>query len=70
MPRFLWISEGGRTVCEDHGGMYLQRAIELRPNAKSHKTPLDHWARVVEGQIDGGWVWRCEECEAHSKKVA
>lgn len=39
----LWVSNGGVITCANHGGAYLQAAVEARPKARRHTTPLDVW---------------------------
>ncbi|CAB4178020.1 hypothetical protein UFOVP1462_24 [uncultured Caudovirales phage] len=41
--RRLWVSDNGDVTCEEHAGMYLHCAIEAKPKAKSHRTPLGTW---------------------------
>jgi hypothetical protein len=57
----LWISDNGDVTCEEHAGMYLRCAIEAKPKAKQHKTPLDNWALYFTHLL-GGENLVCETC--------
>lgn len=39
----LYINQGGRCVCKDHGGMSLKAEAEADPNANMIDTPRDNW---------------------------
>lgn len=63
----LWISNGGRVACAQHGGGYLEAAIRARPKARTHVTPLDHWTRATaadraEWLAAVGTPLACETC--------
>lgn len=47
----LWVSNGGVISCANHGGAYLQAAVEARPKARRHTTPLDVWDRIDDNEI-------------------
>lgn len=63
----LFVSDGGRINCLAHGGSYLNSAHAARPNARTHRTPLDWWERVDDDYI-AEWTAIvgkppvCEEC--------
>ena len=61
----LWVSNTGHVACPEHGGMYLRTAIERRPKARRHATPLDAWELVPVAELDG---LRCEGCPAEEPK--
>jgi len=55
----LWVSDNGSVTCAKHAGTYLQLAIQHRPNAITHKTPLDTWSLYAEHLLGG---LPCETC--------
>jgi hypothetical protein len=57
----LYISNGGRVVCKEHGGGYLRSYLNNKPDAKRIETPLDTWLRIPSS-VDTTNV-TCEECE-------
>lgn len=57
----LWVSDNGDVTCDDHAGMYLRCAIEAKPNAKKHRTPLDSWSLYFTNLL-GGENLVCETC--------
>jgi len=57
----LWISDNGDVTCENHAGAYLKSAIETKPKAISHITPLDNWSLYYTHLI-GGENLVCETC--------
>jgi len=57
----LWVSDNGEVTCEDHSGMYLRCAIQAKPKAKQHKTPLGNWALYFTHLL-GGENLVCETC--------
>ena len=57
----LWVSDNGDVVCEAHTGMYLRCAIEAKPKAIKHKTPLDRWSLYFTDLL-GGENLVCETC--------
>jgi hypothetical protein len=57
----LWVSDDGDVTCENHAGMYLRCAIEAKPNAKKHNTPLDRWSLYFTHLL-GGENLVCETC--------
>jgi hypothetical protein len=61
MSKRLWVSDDGDVVCEDHAGVYLKSAIENKPNAKAHSTPLDQWSLYFTHLL-GGENLVCEVC--------
>lgn len=63
----LWISNGGRIACHEHGGQYLADAIALYPRRRRHETPLDVWTRAskvdqTEWERSTRKPMRCEGC--------
>ncbi len=64
----LWLNDNGAISCEDHAGQYLRSAINQRPRAKTHRTPLGTWDKLTQGEtqaltIECGVL--CESCRAH-----
>jgi hypothetical protein len=59
MSKRLWVSDNGSVTCDEHAGTYLRCAIEARPKAKSHCTPLDNWSMYFEHLLGG---LPCETC--------
>jgi len=57
----LWVSDNGDVTCENHAGMYLKCAIEAKPKAVKHNTPLDRWALYFTHLL-GGENLVCETC--------
>ena len=71
----LWVSNTGRVVCDAHGGMYLEAAIEQAPRRLWHITPLDAWegytARQVALYLDGDFdVLSCEDSRCNGARIA
>jgi hypothetical protein len=61
-PGYLYISNGGRATCADHGGVYLTTALTTYPHLTEITTPLEVWERVtIEDAKDGGIS--CEGCD-------
>jgi hypothetical protein len=61
MCKRFWISDNGDVLCEEHTGAYLRSAIEAKPKAWSHVTPLDNWSLYFSDLI-GGENLVCETC--------
>jgi hypothetical protein len=61
MAQRLWVSNKGDVICEDHAGTYLRCAIEAKPKAIKHKTPLDDWSLYFTHLL-GGADLVCEVC--------
>jgi hypothetical protein len=61
MSKRLWVSDNGDVVCENHAGTYLKCAIEAKPKAIEHSTPLDNWGLYFTHLI-GGANLVCEVC--------
>ena len=58
----LWIDNGGRVACIDHGGAYLKSGVQHHPRARRIDTPITAWHRVTKAdRADGEWV--CETCD-------
>lgn len=58
--RSVWINEGGRVVCRDHGGDYLRSAIAH--GAGPHiLTPLDAWL-YHSPELAALHGFTCEDC--------
>lgn len=57
----VWINEGGRVVCCDHGGSYLSAAIA---NGKGPHilTPLDDWLYHSPATA-AKYGFTCEDCD-------
>lgn len=68
MTTTLWSNDNGSLVCERHAGNYLTAAIEARPRAHTHRTPLGTWDVVdmadltAEFTAHGLPAPRCEQC--------
>lgn len=56
----LWIGQDGRIVCTEHGGYYLQSAIENSPEKNHHITPLNDWEEIPSSVYVPGLD--CEIC--------
>ena len=61
MSQRLWVSDNGDVLCEEHTGTYLRSAIEVKPKAWSHRTPLGNWSLYFTHLI-GGENLVCETC--------
>jgi hypothetical protein len=61
MSEPLWISDNGDVTCEPHSGAYLRCAIEAKPKAIKHKTPLGDWCLYFTHLL-GGENLVCETC--------
>lgn len=48
----LWTDLGGSLYCLEHAGGYLQAAVEARPKARSHSTPITVWRLVTDKDRD------------------
>ena len=59
MEDTLYISNGGRVACAEHGGQYLKSALAADPTATTIITPLDHWVVGTTDELDG---LGCETC--------
>lgn len=46
-----WFNDNGSICCEEHAGSYLTAAIEARPRAKSHRTPLGTWELMPADEV-------------------
>jgi hypothetical protein len=57
----FWVSDNGEVTCEKHGGMYLISAINAKPKAVTHKTPLGSWSLYFT-HLTGGENLECESC--------
>jgi len=64
----LWVSDEGEVTCEKHGGMYLMSAIQAKPKAIKHKTPLDNWSLYFTHLL-GGENLKCESCQYSASKA-
>lgn len=47
----LWANDNGAIVCEEHAGAYLRSAIEARPKARTHKTPLGTNYMMTDAEV-------------------
>lgn len=56
----VWINEGGRIVCRDHGGSYLTAAI-AKGKGPHIFTPLDDWL-YHPPEIATQYNFNCEDC--------
>lgn len=61
-----WANDNGSICCDDHAGAYLTAAMEARPRAKAHRTPLGTWEQLTTLEVtfmraDFG-VELCETC--------
>jgi hypothetical protein len=68
MNRTLWMDDNGRIICGRHAGSYLSSAIDARPRASSHRTPLGTWDRLdamfrEEWESIMGSAPECESCK-------
>lgn len=61
MIKCLWVSDNGDVVCEEHAGMYLRSAIQAKPKATKHDTPLNNWSLYFTNLL-GGENLVCETC--------
>lgn len=50
MKRY-WMDDNGQTVCDEHAGSYLRSAIEARPKARTHHTPLGMWEQMTDEDV-------------------
>ena len=55
----LWVSDNGNVTCLKHAGAYLKSAIQAKPKAITHRTPLDTWSLYAEHLLKG---LPCESC--------
>lgn len=62
----LWVSDNGNVLCDNHAGTYLRTAIQAKPKAKTHRTPLDIWTSYSLNRIGG---LPCEVCVDWSSLV-
>lgn len=59
----LWAGDDGTVLCTAHAGMYLSTAVQQRPAARSHRTPLGTWDRLTKAEIASDpEVFVCETC--------
>ena len=49
----LWVSDNGDVCCANHAGIYLYHAIQAKPRAKSHRTPLGTWDAYASNLLGG-----------------
>ena len=49
----LWVSDNGDVTCANHAGVYLSAAIQAKPKAKSHLTPLGSWHSYASIDLGG-----------------
>jgi hypothetical protein len=61
MNQRLWVSDNGDVLCEEHSGTYLNCAIQAKPKAVEHSTPLGNWALYFT-HLMGGENLVCETC--------
>jgi hypothetical protein len=57
----LWVEDNGTVLCDEHGGTYLTSAIQQKPKAIKHRTPLGTW-RAYYTHLLGGADLVCEIC--------
>jgi len=67
MNRTMWIDDNGRILCAQHAGSYLRTAIDARPRARTHRTPIGTWDRmdamfIEEWEREIGAPPSCESC--------
>lgn len=41
----------GTIYCSDHAGSYLYHAIQSKPKARRHRTPLGDWSLMTEAEV-------------------
>lgn len=63
----LFIDNGGRIECVEHGGSYLRSAFASAPNRRTHRTPITTWEKVDaefarEWESALGFPPACETC--------
>ena len=64
-----WSDDNGATVCADHAGAYLTAAIQNRPKAATHNTPLGTWERLSQDDVNyftSEYGYCCETCKFSS----
>lgn len=47
----LWTDGGGTILCSPHAGNYLTSAIDARPRARTHRTPLGTWDLMTSEEV-------------------
>jgi hypothetical protein len=60
-----WTNDGGMSLCNEHAGDYLHSAIQSKPNAKTHRTPMGTWERLTDEDVTyftGKGIPCCENC--------
>jgi hypothetical protein len=53
------------SLCNEHAGDYLHSAIQSKPNAKTHRTPMGTWERLTDEDVTyftGKGIPCCENC--------
>ena len=53
MATILWVSDNGDVLCANHAGSYLYSAIQARPMARTHRTPLGTWDACTSEMLGG-----------------
>lgn len=61
----VWINEGGMIVCRDHGGDYLESAINAGEGPHI-LTPLDDWL-YHSPEVAAQYNFNCEVCKGRTK---
>jgi hypothetical protein len=65
-----WSDDNGRITCSAHAGNYLTSAIQAKPNAKKHRTPMGTWEymNIIEvAEFLAEFGVPCETCRYEAK---
>lgn len=64
-PTNHYLNDNGQIVCESHAGHYLASAIQNKPKAKIHDTPLGIWRKLAPAEVmyfNARLTTCCETC--------
>ncbi|SMX98918.1 hypothetical protein [Brevibacterium linens] len=65
----VWIEEGGRVVCREHGGGYLTAAINAGEGPRIF-TPLEEDWLYHPPEIAEEYSFNCEDCGGRTRQRA